>query len=97
MKYDVITTAEGAPLDQLNAATSKFRLVLESRIGGKDRFKACFLAHGKRNSDASSMTPTEIADAELYAEASLAAENAAKQILNRQDVGFMVRLGLPVH
>ena len=97
-QYDVITTAEGAPRDQLDAATGKFRLVLESRLGGLERFKACFLAYAKQTRDGGdSLSLQEAADAATYLDASLAAEAAAKEILNRQDVGFLVRLGLPVH
>lgn len=97
-QYDVITTAEGAPRDQLEAATGKFRLVLESRLGGLERFKACFLAYAKQSKDGSAaLSLQESADAAAYTDASSAAETAAKEVLNRQDVGFLVRLGLPVH
>ena len=98
MQYDVIHTADGVPRDQLAAATGKFRLVLESRLGDSARFMTCFLANAKRTRDGqAALTSQEVIDADAYLEASLAAESAAKQVLNRQDVGFTVRLSPPNH
>lgn len=97
-QYDVMITAEGVPADQLSAATGKFRLVLESKLGGAERVRECFLANAKQTRDGrAALFPKEVIDADAYQAASLEAESAVKQVLHRQDVGFMVKLGLPIH
>ncbi|MNR33529.1 hypothetical protein D3C85_1512080 [compost metagenome] len=72
--------------------------MLESKLGSAARVRECFLANAKRTRDGEkSLFPQEVIDADAYHLASLEAEAAAKRILNREDVGFLVKLGLPVH
>lgn len=95
-QYDVMVIAEGAPADQLSAAEGKFRLVLESKLGGATRVRECFLASAKQTREGhGALFPQEVLDANAFQSASLDAEAAAKQMLYRQDIGFLVTLGQP--
>ncbi|MNV51018.1 hypothetical protein D3C71_1430530 [compost metagenome] len=72
--------------------------MLETKLGSALRVRECFLANAKRtNEGEKSLFPKEVIDADAYHLASMEAEAAAKLVLNREDVGFLVKLGLPVH
>ncbi|MFS2099333.1 hypothetical protein ACCC97_10245 [Variovorax sp. Varisp85] len=98
MQYEVMITADGVPVDQLSAAAANFRLVMESKLGGTAQVRPCFLASAKLTREGgSSLFPQEAIDARAWTSAFSEAEAAVKRALDRQDVGIMVKLGLPVH
>lgn len=99
MQYDVMIRAEGVSLEQLASATQNFRHVLESKLGGIERVRPCFLANAKLSREGrGSLFPQEESDAAAWLAASNEAEEAVKTSLDWPNgVGFMVKVGLPVH
>lgn len=93
MQYDVFITADGASVDQLDAAAQRFRQVLEDGIGGPDQFLQCFRAYTNfKQHGAGALGPQEDVDAAAYMTGYEDARLAVRLALGQPVADIIVRL-----